>query len=72
VYLIEKDAKGEKAVQRTVKAGVSDHGETAVQGIKAGDDVADSSFEKLQNGSQVTRSKVQIPNTAETSAGTAP
>jgi membrane fusion protein, multidrug efflux system len=63
VYLIEKDAKGEKAVQRTVKAGVSDHGETAVQGIKAGDDVADSSFEKLQNGSQVMRSKVQIPNT---------
>jgi len=63
VYLIEKDAKGEKAVQRTVKAGVSDHGETAVQGIKAGDDVADSSFEKLQNGSEVTRSKVQIPNT---------
>jgi len=69
VYLIEKDAKGEKAVQRTVKAGVSDHGETAVQGIEAGDDVADSSFEKLQNGSQVTRSKVQIPNTpAESTA----
>ncbi len=68
VYLIEKDAKGEKAVQRTVKSGVSDHGETAVQGIKAGDDVADSSFEKLQNGSQVTRSKVQIPNTPAESA----
>jgi membrane fusion protein, multidrug efflux system len=63
VYLIEKDAKGEKAVQRKVKASVSDHGETAVQGIEAGDDVADSSFEKLQNGSQVSRSKVQIPST---------
>lgn len=62
VYLIEKNAKGEKAVQRTVKSGVSDHGETAVQGIDAGQDVANSSFEKLQNGSQVTPSKVQIPN----------
>jgi membrane fusion protein, multidrug efflux system len=63
VYLIEKDAKGEKAVQRKVKASVSDHGETAVQGIEAGDDVADSNLEKLQNGSQVSRSKVQIPST---------
>lgn len=72
VYVLEKDAKGEKAVQRTVKAGVSDHGETAVQGVNAGDVVANSSFEKLQDGSQVTRSKVQIPNETEPSASTAP
>ena len=72
VYLIQKDEKGEKAVQHNVKSGASDHGETAVQGINAGDEVADSSFEKLQNGSQITRSKVKIPDTSETPASTAP
>lgn len=72
VYLIQKDGKGEKAVQRNVKSGESDHSETAVQGLKAGDEVADSSFEKLQNGSQITRSKVKIPNTSETSASEEP
>lgn len=72
VYLIQKDEKGEKAVQRSVKSGISDHGQTAVQGINAGDEVADSSFEKLQSGSQITRSKVQLPSSSEPSASTAP
>ncbi|HWG20023.1 MAG TPA: efflux RND transporter periplasmic adaptor subunit [Terracidiphilus sp.] len=72
VYLIQKDEKGEKAVQHPVKSGVSDHGETAVQGIKPGDDVADSSFEKLQNGSQITRSKMQLPSNSENPASAAP
>ncbi|UWZ83484.1 efflux RND transporter periplasmic adaptor subunit [Occallatibacter riparius] len=72
VYLIEKDPKGEKAVQHQVKSGISDHGDTAVQGINAGDEVADSSFEKLQNGSQIMRSKVKIPSTSEPAASSAP
>lgn len=72
VYLIQKDDKGEKAVQRSVKSGISDHGQTAVQGINAGDEVADSSFEKLQDGSQITRSKVQLPSSSDPSASTAP
>jgi multidrug efflux system membrane fusion protein len=72
VYLIQKDDKGDKAVQRQVKSGISDHGETAVQGINSGDEVADSSFEKLQNGSQVTRSKVKLPSTSEPAASDAP
>jgi membrane fusion protein, multidrug efflux system len=72
VYLIQKDANGEKAVQRSVKAGVSEHGETAVQGINTGDEVADSSFEKLQSGAPVSRSKVKIPNGSEPDASTAP
>jgi multidrug efflux system membrane fusion protein len=71
VYLIQKDQKGEKAVQQQVKSGMSDHGETAVQGIKAGDEVADSSFEKLQNGSPITRSKVKLPSTSEPAAESA-
>ena len=61
VYLIQNG----KAVMRTVKSGASDQGNTAVQGIQPGDVVADSSFEKLQNGSQVTISKVKLPTGAE-------
>jgi multidrug efflux system membrane fusion protein len=73
VFLIQKDEKGEKAVQHEVKSGVSDHGETAVQGINAGDEVADSSFEKLQNGMQITRSKIKLPSgAAETVTGSTP
>jgi membrane fusion protein, multidrug efflux system len=72
VYLIQKDQKGEKAVQQQVKSGISDHGETAVQGIKAGDEVADSSFEKLQSGSPITRSKVKLPSASDSSVSTAP
>jgi membrane fusion protein, multidrug efflux system len=72
VYLIQKDQKGEKAVQQQVKSGISDHGETAVQGIKAGDEVADSSFEKLQSGSPITRSKVKLPSTSDSAVSTAP
>jgi multidrug efflux system membrane fusion protein len=68
VYLIQNN----KAIQRTVKSGVSDRGETAVEGIQPGDVVADSSFEKLQNGSQITISKVKLPSTSESSASTAP
>jgi membrane fusion protein, multidrug efflux system len=59
VYLITDG----KVQMRTVKVGVSDKGNTAVQGLKPGDVVADSSFEKLQNGSQITVSKVKLPST---------
>jgi membrane fusion protein, multidrug efflux system len=68
VFLIQNN----KAVQRTVKSGTSDKGETAVQGINAGDIVANSSFEKLQNGSPVTISKVKLPTTSDGVASSAP
>ena len=61
VYIIENG----KAVMRTVKTGNSDKGETEVQGLQQGDVVANSSFEKLQNGSQITISKVKLPATSE-------
>ena len=57
VYLIAEN----KATMRTVKVGISDGGNSAVQGIQPGDVVADSSFEKLQNGSQITASKIKLP-----------
>lgn len=60
VYLIQN----EQAKITNVKTGVSDSGMVAVQGIKAGDVVADSSFEKLQNGSKITISKVKLPSSS--------
>ena len=57
VYLIQNN----KAVMRTVKSGISDEGNTAVTGINPGDVVANSSFQKLTNGSTITISKVDNP-----------
>jgi multidrug efflux system membrane fusion protein len=63
VYLIQNN----KAVMHTVKTGVADKGYTAVQGIQPGDVVADSSFEKLQNGSTIVISKATLPSSSQTS-----
>lgn len=68
VYVIQN----QKAVMRTVKSGASDRGMTAVVGLQPGDKVADSSFEKLQNGSQITISKIKLPSTSEENASGAP
>lgn len=61
-----------KAEMRDVKTGQADHGDTAVQGINPGDVVANSSFEKLQNGSQVTVSKVNLPATSDSPENNVP
>jgi multidrug efflux system membrane fusion protein len=66
VYVIQNG----KAVHTTVMPGVTDSGTTAVQGIRAGDVVANSSFEKLQNGSEVTISAAQLPS--DSSGSSAP
>ena len=55
VYLIQNGT----AQIRNIKTGVTDAGQTAVEGINPGDVVANSSFEKLQNGSKVTDAKQQ-------------
>lgn len=52
-----------KAYLQDITAGVSDAGMTAVTGINPGDVVADSSFEKLQTGSQVVIAKTPPPVT---------
>jgi membrane fusion protein, multidrug efflux system len=64
VYLIQNN----KAIMRNVKTGVSNAGETAVTGINPGDVVANSSFQKLLNGSQVSKSSFAITPT-QPSAG---
>jgi len=53
------------AAMHTVKVGNSDKGNTAVQGLAPGDVVANSSFEKLQNGSQISVSKAKLPSTSD-------
>ena len=67
VYVIGQDKKAE---MRTVKIGDSDKGETAVlEGLKPGEVVADSSFEKLVNGSQISESKVKLPSASSDTTG---
>lgn len=57
------------AVMQDVKTGASDNNNTVVVGIKSGQVVANSSFDKLQNGSEVYISKVGIPETGTSIAG---
>lgn len=68
VYVIENS----QATMRTVKTGVSEGGKTAVQGVNAGEVVADSSFEKLQNGAQVTVVQKPPAGTSSSTGGNAP
>jgi multidrug efflux system membrane fusion protein len=44
--------------------GVSDAGMVAVEGLHAGDEVANSSFEKLQDGAKVAISTMPLPSTS--------
>lgn len=68
VFLIQNN----KAVMKTVKSGISDQGDTAVAGINPGDVVANSSFQKLTNGSPIVLSKVTIPSTTSDTTEAAP
>ena len=61
VYVIQNGT----AHVRDVKAGTTDSGMTAVEGINPGDQVATSSFEKLQEGSKVVLSKKPLPQETE-------
>jgi multidrug efflux system membrane fusion protein len=56
-------------IQQTVKTGVSDRNNTAVEGINAGDMVANSSFDKLTNNATIFLSKQGIPTTQTTISG---
>ena len=59
VYLIQNGT----ATLRDIKPGVADSGMTQVTGVNPGDVLANSSFQKLQNGAKVTISKTPVaPN----------
>jgi multidrug efflux system membrane fusion protein len=65
VFLIQNNV----AHIHNIKPGVSEASVTEVQGLNAGDVVADSSFEKLQDGSKVTITKqVLLPSNNESDA----
>jgi multidrug efflux system membrane fusion protein len=65
VFLIQNGV----AHMHNVKPGVSEANMTEVQGLNEGDVVADSSFEKLQDGSKVTvTNKVLLPSNTESNA----
>jgi membrane fusion protein, multidrug efflux system len=65
VFLIQNGV----AHQRNITPGVTESGMTAVQGLNDGDVVADSSFEKLQDGSKITISKQKLlPSNSESNA----
>ena len=65
VFLIQNNV----AHIHNIKPGVSEASVTAVQGLNPEDVVADSSFEKLQDGSKVTITKqVLLPSNSETNA----
>jgi multidrug efflux system membrane fusion protein len=61
-----------KAVMTNVKVGTSDEGNTAVQGIQSGSLVANSSFEKLQDSSPISISKVKLPSSSDAAENDVP
>jgi multidrug efflux system membrane fusion protein len=65
VYVIQNS----QASLRKVKTGVSNEGQTAVEGVNANEVVADSSFEKLQNGAKVVISQQPLPGSSSTTSG---
>jgi len=58
VYLVQNS----QANTRSVTTGVTDGGKTAVTGVNEGEVVADSSFDKLQNGAKVIISQQAPPS----------
>lgn len=61
VYVIDED---NVAHMRNIKPGVTEGDNTEVQGIAPGDVVANSGFERLQDGAQVIASKRPLPAAA--------
>jgi membrane fusion protein, multidrug efflux system len=51
------------AHMQSIKTGVTDAGMTAVQGVRQGDVVATSSFERLQDGARVAPTQRPVPAT---------
>lgn len=64
VYVIQNAT----ASLRKIKTGVSDSGMTAVQGVNENEVVANSSFEKLQNGAKVIVSQQPAPGSGSGSS----
>ena len=68
VYVIQDNV----AHIKTVRPGISDAGNTAVEGINPGDVLADSSFDKLQDNAHVTVANTPAPAPAAPDAKAPP
>jgi membrane fusion protein, multidrug efflux system len=66
VYVIQNNV----AHLRPVKPGVTDSGQTQVDGVKAGEVIADSSFDKLQDNAKVVVASKPPPTPAGAGSGT--
>ena len=65
VYVIQNNV----AHLRNIKPGVTDNGQTQVEGINPGDVVADSSFDKLQDNAKVALASSKPPAAPENRRG---
>jgi membrane fusion protein, multidrug efflux system len=63
--------QGDTAHMRTIQPGVTDGEMTQVSGVNSGEEVATSSFDKLQDNSKVNISKNPLP-AASTPGSSAP
>lgn len=63
VYVLRHSPKGLVAHMQTVTTGENDNGIAVVHGLTAGELVANSSFEKLQDGSPVRLTSTVLPTT---------
>lgn len=68
VYLLQNG----EASMRTITTGMSDRGKTAVRGVEPGEVVADSSFEKLQDGVAVVPFSAVRAASSSDASGEAP
>jgi membrane fusion protein, multidrug efflux system len=66
VYVIQENI----AHRRPIKAGVTDNGQTQVDGINPGDVVANSSFDKLQENSPIVAADAKPAKTGANGSGT--
>ena len=68
VYVVQDDV----AHMRDITTGVVNEGSTQVTGVKPGEIVATSSFDKLQDNSKIAVSTTPLPSTGNTSGSAAP
>jgi multidrug efflux system membrane fusion protein len=68
VFVVQNDVVHNRAIQ----TGVTDNGVTQVTGVNPGEEVATSSFDKLQENSKITISKTPLPTPATNTGSSSP
>ncbi len=68
VFVVQNDV----AHNRTIQTGVTDNGVTQVTGINPDEEVATSSFDKLQENSKIAVSRTPLPSSANNPGSSSP